>query len=128
MESNKQTNNRTYLASLPNTERLFASHMAISSCGKFIAYCSKYLIIIRNLENPHEGTRIFEGHQKETSAVAFSSNGFLVASGDVEGNMKIWNLETMHVTKEKKVFSSKITGMDFVDNNKRLFIYGYGKG
>jgi len=34
----------------------------------------------------------------------------------------------MHVTKEKKVFSSKINGMEFVDNNKRLFIYGYGKG
>jgi hypothetical protein len=42
--------------------------------------------------------------------------------------MKIWNLETMNVTKEKQVFSSKITGMDFVDNDKRLFIYGYGKG
>jgi hypothetical protein len=34
----------------------------------------------------------------------------------------------MNVTKEKKVFSSKIIGMEFVDSNKKLLIYGYGKG
>jgi WD40 repeat protein len=80
------------------------------------------------IKNPYENTRVFEGHVKDTSAVAFSSNGYLVASGDIEGNLKIWNYETMNVTKEKKVFSSKIIGLDFVDANKRLLIYGYGKG
>lgn len=49
MESNKN-NVKTFLASLPNTERLFSSCMAISSCGKYIGYCSKCLIIIRSLE------------------------------------------------------------------------------
>jgi hypothetical protein len=48
MESKKD--NKTYLAGIPNTERLFSSHMSVSACGKFIGYCSKYLIIIRNLE------------------------------------------------------------------------------
>lgn len=52
----------------------------------------------------------------------------LVASADIEGNMKVWNYENMNVWKEKKVFSSKIIGLEFVDANKRLLIYGYGKG
>jgi hypothetical protein len=53
METNNNNNNnknKSYLPALPNTEKLFSSCMAISPCGKFIGYCSKSLIIIRNLE------------------------------------------------------------------------------
>jgi hypothetical protein len=49
MESNTNKN-KTYLPSLPNTEKLYSSCMAISGCGKVIGYCSKSLIILRNLE------------------------------------------------------------------------------
>jgi len=70
---------------------------------------------------------VYNGHIKETSAVCFDPTGTMIASGDIEGNVKIWNIETMNVWKEKRAFAAKVLGFEYVDNGKRLFAYGYSK-
>ena len=57
--------------------------------------------------------------------MCFDPTGTMAASGDVEGNIKIWNIQTMNVWKEKRVMISKILGIEYVDGGKRLFVYGY---
>lgn len=50
MESLKLTNNIHYIPTLPTTEKLFSSALAISPDGKYLGYCSSSIIIIRSLE------------------------------------------------------------------------------
>ncbi len=54
------------------------------------------------------------------NAIAFNSNGYLVASGDDTGTVKFWNLRTGSYISEFKPHDKMISGLVFTDDGKTL--------
>jgi WD repeat-containing protein 1 (actin-interacting protein 1) len=130
MESTNSTNKLSdYAIYAPSsyTERSYASNLSVSHDGKWMAYCVANVVVLRSLED-FNTCKIFQQHKVKTSAVGFSPNGDMVASGDIEGNIKIWLLDNLSLKKEfNKVLSAKICGVEWGQDSLMLFIFGDGK-
>lgn len=128
MESSKQTTPLIdNYAPNPVAERAYATFLAISKDKKWLGYCTGNVVILRNLENLTI-SKIFIEHRAKTSAIAFSPTGVFAASGDVEGNIKIWFLDDFSIKKEfNNVFGGKINGIEWNDESNKLLFYGEGK-
>lgn len=124
---NPNSNTDVNLAPCPDTERAYSSNLAISIDGKWMAYCTGNVVVLRSLEDL-KTCKIFKEHKAKTSAVSFAPNKALVASGDVEGNIKIWFIDDLSIKKEhKNVLSSKVFGIEWDLASEKLFVYGDGK-
>ena len=109
------------------TERTYASNISVSPDNKWAAYCVGSVIVLRSLEDL-KTCKIFQQHKVKTSAVGFSPNGYFAASGDIEGNVKIWFLDDMSIKKEfNKVLSAKVYGIEWDHESNKLFVFGDGK-
>lgn len=114
-------------APCPHTERTFSSNMSVSPDGKWMAYCTGNVIVLRSLEDL-KSSRIFTEHRDKTSAVSFSPNNYFIASGDIEGNVKIWFIDDFSMKKDhKKILSAKINGIEWDHASEKLFVFGDGK-
>jgi WD repeat-containing protein 1 (actin-interacting protein 1) len=72
--------------------------------------------------------RLFTGHLVKTSAVAFSPSNVFAASGDTEGNLKIWFVDDLTVKKEFNSFlGGQINGIAWSEDSTKLLVYGVGK-
>ena len=111
----------------PKTAQGYASCFVISKDKKWLGYCVKNNVIIRNMENLIEA-KSYTKHICEVTAVCFHPEGKLVASADVKGNISIWFLEKLiESSKIENAFSGKINGLSFTDDGTKLLIYGEGK-
>ena len=111
----------------PKTAQGYASCFVISKDKKWLGYCVKNNVIIRNMENLTEA-KSYTKHICEVTAVCFHPEGKLVASADVKGNISIWFLEKLiESSKIENAFSGKINGLSFTDDGTKLLIYGEGK-
>jgi WD40 repeat protein len=116
-----------YFAPSPYTERAYSSNLAISYDGKWMAYCVANVVVLRSLEDL-KTCKVFKEHRHKTSAVSFAPNKHLVASGDVEGNVKLWFIDDLTIKKEHiGVLGSKIFGIEWDLASEKLFIFGDGK-
>lgn len=126
--SNKLSDNVIYAPS-SFTERSYASNLSVSHDRKWMAYCVANVVVLRSLEDLN-ACKIFQQHKAKTSAVGFSPNLNFAASGDIEGNIKIWSLNTDNLTVKKefnKVLSGKICGVEWGHDSLMLLIFGDGK-
>jgi WD40 repeat protein len=128
MESTLKTNqSEIYYAPCPYTERAFSSSMAVSPNGKWMAYCVGNVVALRSLED-FKTSKIYTGHKVKTSAVSFSTHNHFVASGDIQGNIKIFFIDDLSNKKEfNNVLGSKINGIEWNDESNKIFFYGEGK-
>lgn len=111
----------------PYTERAYSSNMSVSKDGKWLGYSVGNVIVLRSLDD-FKTCKIYTAHKVKTSAVGFSPNGYFAASGDCEGNIKIWFLDDMSLKKEfPNALGGKITGIEWNDESNKLFFYGQGK-
>ena len=111
----------------PKTAQGYASCFVISKDKKWLGYCVKNNVIIRNMENLIEA-KSYTKHICEVTAVCFHPEGKLVASADVKGNISIWFLDKLiESSKIENAFSGKINGLSFTDDGTKLLIYGEGK-
>ncbi len=62
----------------------------------------------------------FLGHTAEVNAIAFSPDDLLLATGDLKGNVFLWNIETREIIKKFKGHTRKITAISFLKNGSRL--------
>jgi WD40 repeat protein len=109
------------------TERAFSSNISISSNGHWMAHCLGNVIALRSLVD-FKTTKIYQGHKVKTSSAGFSPNGAFVASGDIEGNIKIWFIDDLSLKKEfNKALGGKINGIEWNGESDKLFFYGEGK-
>ena len=60
------------------------------------------------------------GHYGEVSAIAFSHDDRMLASGDFKGNVRLWDLEAGELIHEFKGHTGKITAIDFMKDGRRL--------
>jgi WD40 repeat protein len=73
-------------------------------------------------------TKIFTGHKVKTSSVGWAPSGVFLASGDVEGNLKIFRFDDLSLKKEyPKALGGIIRGVVWNDESNKIFFFGDGK-
>ena len=111
----------------PKTAQGYASCFVLSKDKKWLGYCVKNIVVLRNMENLVE-SKSYTKHICEVTALTFHPEGKLVASADIKGNISIWFLDKLtESAKIENAFSGKINGLDFTEDGTKLLIYGDGK-
>ncbi len=60
------------------------------------------------------------GHYGEVSAIAFSPDDRMLATGDLKGHVRLWDIEAGALIHELKSHQEKITAIDFLKDGTRL--------
>lgn len=74
---------------LASTERGRPSRLAVSKTH--LVYCVSNVVVVRSLADL-TSCSIFDQHKFETTAVSLSPSGQQCCSGDVKGNVLIWEV------------------------------------
>ncbi|CAI5454634.1 unnamed protein product [Caenorhabditis angaria] len=114
--------------SLPKTNRGLPLVISSTPSGDKIVYCngnSVYIVPSDNLT----GTDIYTEHPVATTVAKYSPSGFYCASGDQNGNIRIWDTtQTTHILKATyPIFSGPVRDIAWNDDSKRLAVVGEGK-
>ncbi|KAI8895270.1 WD40-repeat-containing domain protein [Globomyces pollinis-pini] len=117
-----------HYAAQPSTERGRAIQLAADPKGETFLYCNGRTVIMRNLKNPEIATE-YTGHTCAATVARYAPTGYYIASGDVQGNIRIWDtLGTEQILKtETKIFSGKVNDLDWDFESKRIIGVGEGK-
>ncbi|QSL64907.1 hypothetical protein MERGE_002211 [Pneumocystis wakefieldiae] len=112
---------------LPSTLRASPVHLSSHPDGRKITYASNKSIYIRNIDYPIETIQYGE-HKAQTTVAKFSPSGNYVASGDSQGNVRIWDCvgEENILKLKKKVISGRINDLAWDGESKRIIAVGDG--
>ncbi|KAF8522587.1 WD40 repeat-like protein [Hysterangium stoloniferum] len=93
-----------------------------------VGYASGKVIVVRDLKDPTKDY-IYAGHAYTTTVVKFSPTGYYAASGDVAGNVKIWDTTgDEHILKsEFKVLGGRVNDLSWDGESKRVIAVGDGR-
>ncbi|KAJ2820738.1 WD40 repeat-like protein, partial [Coemansia furcata] len=83
---------------------------------------------MRNLSDPTK-SREYTGHTQTATVARFSPSGYYVASGDVAGNVRIWDaVNDTHILKsEFRPISGRINDISWDMDSQRVMAVGEGK-
>lgn len=120
---------------LPVTSRAQAAQLAFDSKHNRVAYANGKSIVVRPLVNADPTDVIqFTGHIYGTTAAAFSPSSNYVASGDSNGNLKIWSAEKLSlefenppVKSEFQVLLGPVRAITWDADGTRIIAVGEGK-
>ncbi|KAJ3309639.1 hypothetical protein HDV04_005889 [Boothiomyces sp. JEL0838] len=112
----------------PSTERGRSIQLSADPKGTTFLYANGRTVYMRNLENPSIATE-YTGHSCNATVARYAPSGYYIASGDVQGNIRIWDtVGTEQILKtETKIFSGKINDLDWDFESKRIIGVGEGK-
>ncbi|KAI7888389.1 WD40-repeat-containing domain protein [Mucor mucedo] len=115
-------------APLPHTSRGESIKLDADPKGKSFTYTNGKSVFIRDLQNPSIATE-YVGHKAQTTVARFSPSGYYIASGDVQGNIRIWDtVNEEHILKnEIRPISGKMSDIAWDSESKRLIGVGEGK-
>mmetsp|Transcript_13580 Transcript_13580/g.24190 ORF Transcript_13580/g.24190 Transcript_13580/m.24190 type:complete len:604 (+) Transcript_13580:257-2068(+) len=100
---------------------------SIDSNGTWLAYGSGYTVVLRNVHAPEEA-KVYVEHVKKVTAVKFSPDGRLLASGDEGGMLKVFEVESLKTRKEMPVLGGPVLDIAFDGPAKRIAVCGDAKG
>ena len=112
----------------PTTERGLTSVFTMTPDKKYLGYPLKNTVVLRSVEDM-SSCKIMKKHQKVVSALAFHPNNEIAASGDVEGNLILWEISGFKEVNRygsDKTLKGRIYGLQFSPDGKELLIYGEG--
>ncbi|KAI8911130.1 quinon protein alcohol dehydrogenase-like superfamily [Gorgonomyces haynaldii] len=112
----------------PGTTRGQAVHMGGDPKGNTFLYTNGRAVIIRDIKNP-EIAKEYTQHTCQATVARYAPSGYYIASGDVQGNIRIWDTtQSENILKtETKPFSGRINDLDWDFESKRLIAVGEGK-
>ncbi|KAJ3125479.1 WD repeat-containing protein 1 [Nowakowskiella sp. JEL0407] len=112
----------------PVTVRGQAVHLGVDPKGVNFLYTNGRAVIIRNLENP-DIAKEYTQHAAPATVARYSPSGFYIASGDANGNIRIWDTtQAENILKlETKIISGKITDLAWDHESKRIIAVGEGR-
>lgn len=113
----------------PSTERARRTPLSYDKRSNSIAYGSNKLVVVRSVENPETSKLIYNEHLQPVTSVAFAPSGFFVASGDLSGQVRVWNTDgEERITKGPyQATSDKINGIAWCHESSRILAVGDGK-
>lgn len=120
---------------LPATARAQAAQLAYDVKNNRVAYPNGKSIVVRPLASSDPTDTIqFTGHIYNTTAAAFSPSGNYIASGDANGNLKIWSAEKLSQTFERPPIKSEfqvllgpVRAITWDADGTRIIAVGEGK-
>ncbi|CAI4220980.1 unnamed protein product [Auanema sp. JU1783] len=118
---------RTF-ASLPRTTRGLPVVIGVSPKGDKILYPngnSVFTVPVKDVTNPD----IYTEHSVPVTVAKMSPSGFYCASGDANGNVRIWDtVNSTHILKATyPVFHGNVRDIAWNDDSKRLAVVGEGR-
>ncbi|KAI8643689.1 WD40-repeat-containing domain protein [Parasitella parasitica] len=115
-------------APLPYTTRGESIKLEADPKGKTFAYTNGKSVFMRDLENPSIATE-YTGHRARTTVARYSPSGYYMATGDINGNVRVWDtINEEHILKgENCLISGTIRDIAWDGESKRLIAVGEGK-
>ncbi|OZJ06464.1 hypothetical protein BZG36_00459 [Bifiguratus adelaidae] len=111
----------------PTTTRGQATRLSTNSQGTRLVYTNAKSVFVRDLENPSIATE-YAGHVHATTAARFSPSGYYIASGDVQGNVRIWDaMGEGSLKSEIRPIAGRINDIAWDAESKRVIAVGDGK-
>ncbi len=80
---------------------------------------------MRAIDNPAV-CKQYTGHTATTTVARFSPSGFYIASGDVSGMVKVWDINSTRG--EYAIISGRISDIAWDGDSQRIIGVGDGKG
>ncbi|CAG8683644.1 6320_t:CDS:10 [Funneliformis caledonium] len=119
---------KSIFACTPATSRGQAVQLGVDPKGENFLYTNGKTVFIRNLINPAIA-REYTGHSAHTTVARYSPSGYYVASGDIYGNVRIWDaIQDENILKhEVKVINGRINDLCWDFESKRIIAVGNGK-
>ncbi|EHA55690.1 WD repeat-containing protein 2 [Pyricularia oryzae 70-15] len=115
------------LAATPATVRGQPTQLSCDSKGERIAYASGKSIFVRSIDNP-EICKQYVGHTAATTVARFSPSGFYIASGDVSGQVRVWDaVEAVNTKGEYHIISGRINDVAWDGDSQRIIAVGDGR-
>ncbi|EFP10794.1 CRE-AIPL-1 protein [Caenorhabditis remanei] len=114
--------------SLPRTQRGSAVVLGTTPCGQKIQYCNGNSVYTIPLETLNTAD-IYTEHAHQTTVAKTSPTGFYCASGDIQGNVRIWDTtQSTHILKHTiPVFSGPVKDIAWDAESKRIAAVGEGR-
>ncbi|KAJ3104909.1 hypothetical protein HDU97_008767 [Phlyctochytrium planicorne] len=112
----------------PSTTRGHSISLGEDPKGVNFLYTTGRSVIIRNIENPLIATE-YNGHSFPATVAKYSPSGFYIASGDAQGNIRIWDTtQAENILKtETRALSGRVNDLSWDFESKRLIAVGEGK-
>ncbi|KAI9293085.1 WD40 repeat-like protein [Neoconidiobolus thromboides FSU 785] len=111
----------------PSTQRGEPTVLDVNPKGDKFLYTNGRSVYIRDLENPSICDEYYE-HLTTTTVARFSNNGNYVASGDISGMVRIWDVtQPEKILKlETRPLSSRINDISWDSESQRILAVGDG--
>jgi WD40 repeat protein len=116
-------------ASVPFTNRGQSVHLAGDPKGDNFVYACGNSIIIRSLKDPLQA-HMYSQHSCQTTVARWAPSGFYIASGDVHGNVRVWDTTNMNeniLKFECRPISGAIRDLAWSEDSKRIVAVGEGR-
>lgn len=115
-------------APVPSTKPSQPCKIGTDFKGERIVYPANKAIIIREIEK-QENCFQYNEHTAPTTVARFSPSGYYVASGDNQGNVRIWDCagEDKILKNQVTAISGRITDLDWDGDSQRIIAVGEGK-
>jgi len=84
-------------------------------------------IFLRSIDNPAL-CKQYTGHTTTTTVARFSPSGFWVASGDISGQVRVWDaVEAVNTKGEYSIISGRINDIAWDGDSQRVIAVGDGR-
>ena len=110
----------------PSTERGKSTQLSADSKGERLAYANNKSVFLRSIDNPSQSTQ-YTQHTATTTVARFSPSGYYVASGDVAGNVRVWDCVGEGATKGVYQITRSINDLAWDGDSQRIIAVGDGK-
>ncbi|KAG9306599.1 hypothetical protein G9A89_004796 [Geosiphon pyriformis] len=119
---------KSIFACAPATVRGQSVQLDVDPKGENFLYTNGKSVFIRNLSNPAIATE-YTGHAAPTTVARYSPSGYYIASGDINGNIRIWDTTQAEqiLKNEIKIISGRINDIAWDVESKRIIGVGSGK-
>ncbi|ULT91762.1 hypothetical protein L3Y34_009433 [Caenorhabditis briggsae] len=114
--------------SIPRTQRGSAVVLGTTPAGDKIQYCNGNSVYTIPLDARNTAD-VYTEHAHQTTCAKTSPTGFYCASGDIQGNVRIWDTtQSTHILKHTiPVFSGPVRDIAWDSESKRIAAVGEGK-
>ena len=114
-------------AASPTTTRGSPTPLSSDGKGERIAYASNRSIFVRSIDRPAEAKQ-YTQHTAATTVARFSPSGFYIASGDVSGQVRVWDAQGAEKTRgEYPIIAGRINDIAWDGDSQRIIAVGDGR-
>jgi WD40 repeat protein len=118
------------IAPSPSTTRGFPCVLSTDKSGQLLAYASGSTVIVRNISTAGADIiNTFSGHNVAVTAVRLSPSGAQCASGDKDGNLRVWwvSPKVTAGAAEYRPLSGTIRDIAWSHDDERVAVVGDGR-